>query len=853
MQYFHKKRLRKRAEKLIIPKPTKGSSSLTIGQVSQAAAAAVRFSFRKGNVADAFDIVNSVRYAAAAENLRSFGVLPSLDRVKALAVSFPPAVSPRLASHALLHGLIRAQMFDKASQLAEQMMTAGIIVRSRTLETLYSALAQMPISTSRAPPPTVLMLESSDILHLKPTMASNEGTQFALRLLNLARESRQRRTHRMFKALMALCILNGEIIVGSLLFGLFLRDWQARELQRTAENRPDDPMKRETPFPVRTRMREICSYVDSYLTTDRPDAHAQREFKTSLQALANLASYLDQRLIPFENITPLLCSMYKCPRVGDKVWVPDKDGTPRQVEAYPYFHEVLERLIHSLPTQEEKSAPHPSDGSMLPRLDPASCSTLVHYSLRHRRSVSLAEKVLHHMFEERSPHIHPKPVLINIMKQSWDLLEGSTIANKVMAQFKALKTSVDPGLNANNTEQTSTLSDGARELIAIAQSGDNYALGIQIGHLVSTGQPQVVVDALPSLLPGLQISAYPQEQHGIDPEQARRLRKALSQEGLKHAVKLGPVVLTSLLNALEKAGKTGIAEKVWSWAKRAEAQSWIATGHGHVAPWCLPVQAYTVMIKVYANEARKGLVASSNLEHRKLSVVGWGRLKRSRKQETELRERRYRLGRDLALEVYRSMSSMPTTLENMLAGLRRANCRVKLKLKHFEMPRPDARFFNAILDVVGRHPNMTPRSPRTGTRSRAYHVRALRKARAQFLRTGVQRSSPGPDPALEEVAKDIVARGFAVPLLYQRLLIGTLDPATASVGRGTMEKERMPIRLASSNSRQLKALDEVGVVKLPVVPTRSLRGWPAKRGQGKPKDRILHPTAFRPAPAMAHL
>jgi hypothetical protein len=54
-----------------------------------------------------------------------------------------------------------------------------------------------------------------------------------------------------------------------------------------------------------------------------------------------------------------------------------------------------------------------------------------------------------------------------------------------------------------------------------------------------------------------------------------------------------------------------------------------------LSPWCLGVEAYTVMIKVYGKEARKGAGYGHN--HRRFDraadtgkhmVVGWGRMRR---------------------------------------------------------------------------------------------------------------------------------------------------------------------------------------------------------------------------------
>ncbi|KAF8898149.1 hypothetical protein CPB84DRAFT_1731199 [Gymnopilus junonius] len=806
----------------VLPDPSI-SGPLTSAQIGRAASSAIRFSVRTGNLSDAYDIVNSIRYAAVLHNSTSLPGVSSMKHLKSLALIFPSDVSPRLPSHSLLHGLIRSGMPHKASKLAEQMMATGISVRGKTLEALYSRLAQNSITTQnltatrkvkqveQSLSPTALMLETSDILLLRPFMVNNIDTRFAIRLLNMARQSRQRRTHTMFKTLMALCILNGEIIVGSLLFGILLRDWQARELARVVEN-STTPSTYETPLPVWNRMKEICNSVDKALAVDRKDDRSQLEFKSSLQALANLAHCLDKRLIPFNNITPLLCSMYNCPRTQDKVWVPGNDGTPRQVEAYVYFHSVIHRLIRSLPLRQPTW--RPTEGDMMPTLDPASCSTLVHYSLRHRRSVPLAEKVLYHMRKLRDPPIEPNQTLMNIIERSGKLLSKSEIAKEVVTRFKQSSSSVKDQSTKSRSLKYMALSMASRNLVDIAKTGDNYALSTRMTTLTSSGKPQAVVDAIPFLLPGLLTTSYPQERDGVSHNELTRLRTKIRQEGLRHAVSLGPVILTSILNALQKRGRTGIAEKVWLWAKDAEALSWVATGEGQVKPWCLPVLAYTIMIKVYASEARK---RSSG--RRK----GWGRRRKAKGRKwllpgsTQVKKNRSQLGRELGLEIYRSMFSAHGNIAKMLEKHRRALDIITIEKRLLEIPQPDARFFNAILDIVGRHQGMSPRKIRRG---QAHYSRVVRRARMRFIRLGKMPYLSEPDSALPEVAKDMLAHGFPVPLVYQRLLIGKLDDRRNVTRR--MERDRRPFALAvrrsSSGSRGLGKME---LTKLPIVKTRS--------------------------------
>ncbi|KAG9024178.1 hypothetical protein FRB95_011974 [Tulasnella sp. JGI-2019a] len=79
-------------------------------------------------------------------------------------------------------------------------------------------------------------LETSDDPNVRQDLLGDrapkldKATQRALLFVQVLRSSRQRRTSKMFEALVDACLLQGEIIVGTLLFVLLVRDWQARKL-----------------------------------------------------------------------------------------------------------------------------------------------------------------------------------------------------------------------------------------------------------------------------------------------------------------------------------------------------------------------------------------------------------------------------------------------------------------------------------------------------------------------------------------------------------------------------------------------------------------------------------------------
>ncbi|KAG8843391.1 hypothetical protein FRB96_004058 [Tulasnella sp. 330] len=64
----------------------------------------------------------------------------------------------------------------------------------------------------------------------------DKATRRALLFLQVLRSSRQRRTGKMFEALVDACLLQGEIVVGTLLFVLLVRDWQARSILQNTQS-----------------------------------------------------------------------------------------------------------------------------------------------------------------------------------------------------------------------------------------------------------------------------------------------------------------------------------------------------------------------------------------------------------------------------------------------------------------------------------------------------------------------------------------------------------------------------------------------------------------------------------------
>ena len=793
-------------------------SQLSSAQISRAAAQAVRLSFATGDIRNAYYIVNSLRLSLLRKNNRSLLNIPGVRSQIARfdPIVFPQFASPRLAAHALLHGLIRAGLTSKASQQAHLMMRDGIKIRSGSFDTTLSSLLSK--ATSSKVSATQRMDEGPAILHLRPSMVSDPCTRCAVRLLLQSHRSRQRRSQNAYQSLINACLLQGEILVGSLLFAMVVQEWRLPRLVAHLGNNcedseaPVEPIRessrvclghrRYPVVPQAQLMHAILSSIDPTMSQEDPDFH------TSLQALANLAVLLDRRQIPFPHIAPLIRALYRCPRMDDLVWI-HIDRIPTQVKAYPYFHGVLKRLMASLPST------YPSQGnySVLPPLDLNAYNTLLHYALRHRCSPALANDLMMHMTTQRQKPLQPDITTYNILLRSGTLIRRHDVVEYSLAQMRrnldggkgtesVEKSNIRKGVTSSqlrmalltsrfrkalfrmDTEKLNILPKG----LNVPLKADSFTLTSYLAYLTSTGQPHIVARILFRLLPELCIIDHP-SWGSMSANERRNLSRLSRRACVQRAVEYGPYFFTAVLNALCKAGKTGLAERVWLLAKEAERVSWIHEFMPRSGPWCLPVHAYTSMMQCYAAEARRGLtlrgrvrggpstqVQSTHGDARdwtpqtKRHVRGWARFILTRNKAFSRRVCRGLAGRRMGNVLFRSMKSGGTAVYQALMNVKRVD---RGKWRNVDIPTPDARFFNAALALFARNPGMRIRGART---ARPYWRRRLRLARSRYASQGAFEKHW--NPQLQAVTREMTAAGYVLPIALRYLFVGRWTPGT---------------------------------------------------------------------------
>ncbi|KAK0498288.1 hypothetical protein EDD18DRAFT_1157082 [Armillaria luteobubalina] len=743
------------------PSPTHFPSyldpSLSSPQLSRAASHAIRISMHRADVSGAYHIFNSVRFSSLMANssvLKDPEMVEKYEPFRNITIKLPRPVSPRLTAHTLLHALIRRGFFRKAYNVCDWMMSNGIPIHVKTLEAVIKGY-----SASSAP--KAWIKEQYIMLHaaLKTPAVFNPGSAATkdefiistLQILQSARAYKQRRTDRMFRALIGSCILHGEIILASLIFVGLVHDWEvkdalAEELDSLAQESNKGTEKLQHLLTNYQHLRHVCSKPSSLSLqtivssineklSQRPvDDASKAEFDASLQALANLAVLLDLREYPFSDVAALIRALYRCPYSERKVWILDKDNKATQVKAYDYFHSVLRRLLDDLPPQRpprkepsiHKAVTLPEDvpplpsrivtRRQLPMLDLHSCNALLHYSLTHRSSPKKADRILNYMIEREKP-LRPDIVTYNTLIRSGTRLKRSDITDAAMNILRNEEHLIGLGLSSDAVDvfigsappsrpvapgsdriskahyrtQTENITLRAPPSVS-AKVPDIVTLTSHIKNLTETGNYGGIIQLLSMIFPKLSTTDLfsPWE---FRPVLLSRVAKELTQSYIRRGVEYGPIFFATMIEGLRDGGHTGLAERVWNLARWSERASFVPEMNSTNRPWRLHIQAYTVMVSCYAREAN--YVGSFP------QVKGWGYDNETR---DNIRMNRFGprrdVGRRSAFAFYLSFCDESMNRDFMELAQRAIALGMEVDPKRIREPKADARFFYAVLQAL---------------------------------------------------------------------------------------------------------------------------------------------------------
>ena len=783
--------------------PSMTTSSFVAGhlsspQISRTSAAAIRISVARGDTWDGFHLWHSLRWSMYRYRKPASSSTPQPPfRTPSpfVPIDFGRPVSTRLATHCLLHSLLRAGKTKMAANFTSRLMADGGELHPLSFGTLLRQLnspssesAQTANDRLRSLTPPQKVHLGPRILDLQNVMPMNPFTRIAVHLLNRAREHRWQRTTSMYESVFRACLIQGEILVVSVLLAVLLKDYQLRHACSRVTTETERVGAQDTMAYVQSKIPEASSrglkflpHSNSYFLYDNVTGFLSKHctqvedplFSKASQALAILASEFDARRIPYANLAKLIKVLYSYPQCQNTVWTTLPSGERRFRNAYHYFNEVLHNLLHSFPNRGLLDL----NTGQLPSLNVESYNALLHYALRYRHSLVLANRVLHHMTELRK--LAPSTSTYNILLRDSTLMRRNDIAESVLRtigwEMSANKPEVvDPlslctiqGRNSRiDSSPTGSRLGGRHRFDELLEDTRKYDLNIPIpkepldpgdkmlltsymAYLVATGCPDKVAILITRVFPEFEL-----------PKESVPLEEILArwQRSVVRGVTLGPHFFAGALNALRKAGHRRLAERVWELARAAESK---ALESGVKTPWCLSVHAYTAMLQIYADETKRW-----RDDHTVICAKRRGHPPRPRDR------RRAASAMRKGMQIFHALP---------LAAVKVHDAAVRARKEGREWghppapPRVDARFYNAALSLVYRQLGMHPCGPHQ--RSRSWWNHLLGKARQRFLLTG-QRPR-GWIPELEEISNSMRRSGYELPIGLELRLVGRDERVTS--------------------------------------------------------------------------
>lgn len=743
------------------------SSNLSPAQVSRAAAQAVRRSLRNTNLDDAFFIVTSMRNAY--NKNRSFNNPTINNKLTRSSQSlFPSNVSPRMAAHTLLHGLIRAGLTKKAATLAQQIMKDGIPMRTLTLERLMSKLSPAPTSLELIKTPTVNIPlappQSDALVNVKPGHVRDFGTRSALKLFITAKKCRQRRSDGMYELLICACIINGEIIIGSLLLGFYIKESQVKQ-KLTCSNVDEEKQqmtKQERLSRQTILMHNILHPIKQALANADVDDvdNLTDQQRAALQALSSLAVLVEKQSLGLSALGPLFRALYMYPNGSAMVAIRRYSGGVTYVRAYSYFQTVLMAVIWRM---KKDAFLGPQDIKYTPRLDIMAYNSLLHYALRHQLKPSLADVIIEHMTKHREPPLIPDKSTLNILMRSGTLLRKHEYFDAAWANISNTEAfalgKIVPQSASNPSKHTRVIKT-LRSSDRNPQQADIYTLHAYLSHLIAIGQPKLAVEIISQIFPDF-----------LGTASATFCDPAWVTSGIH----LGPYFFTTVITALRKNGAEFLAIHLWNLAQKCESAS--QSQESDREPWYLSVHAYTAMIQLYHQRARRILRYASRQENVTLNM---NRISSS-----------LAVVQDRITELYRTFKLRQDEQRAALGNVNRSEIQ------------PDARLFNAIIKPFA------PRAPKTVDQC----TKALELARKAYIHDGVLPAQW--NPVLQEVSEDMAGYGYELPPGLKPIFVGRWSDQQLFNAPGYFHRR---YKLGSHPSSTV------------LLPTRKTRGRPFRQG-----------------------
>ncbi|KAL5488289.1 hypothetical protein ACEPAI_6397 [Sanghuangporus weigelae] len=850
-------------------------------KISRIAAQAVRVACQGPSSSEAFLILKSLLKSVAYYGKPQ---KPGSRLPKNVPIDFGMAVSPRLATHSLLHGLIRRGMTKEAGDIARRIVLHQSQMRlsNRTLQAISTALCQTDALALRDRDfhSKVQKAKSyfGDYL-ARPTAITESKvklpcTRVAMQLFFAAKQYRKHRARQMFQQLIDACLLQGEILIVSFLLAFLVKQWQTRFL--LADKIDDYPSPSadknvsHAPASAFTLKPEFLSTTLSYIIPIisgdiLPNPQAIRpSHEEAVQALAILAGMLHEGTLRHNHIDGLVKTLVLFdPSASVVVWTLRKGKKEKweRRRAREYFDEVLDDLFDQV-TGSFYGMPK---GKSTYWANVETFNSLLNYSFRRKKSPAMAEKVVKHM-RRVGGNLAPNITTYNIALKASTVLRRYDITRRVIETLRERPENAGHAIMYLPPERPRQVHDGRKlqkestvaqasesslaatdrmvpqqlatsELLPVPSKSlanpfvpeeimerlspavqrifleefdleslssttrpllaDGDTLASYINYLTVSGRPEAAVELVLTLLPELKDASYPPG----TPDSlrlGRRKRAFNRRSAILRAVGLGPLFFSAALNALAKAGKTGLAERTWRLAKTAEGCSWDPTYK--VLPWILPCAVYTLMMKCYAAEARKAYhsiqdpSAAATRGRSDRALAGWGILAFLRRRSTRQSANLLDISRDMGAYILRSRKLSETAYRAQLISYLEAGGAIPDR-RTVHLPVADERFYNAALDLFGRVPGAY-----RSTRKRASPRRLRRLERRQldyFMQRGSVRFPQ--DSRLISLLRAMREDGYETPVAYRHTLVGVdLPPPTRPASHSRRKGDASRIGLARS-------------------------------------------------------
>ncbi|KAL5527149.1 hypothetical protein ACEPAG_5940 [Sanghuangporus baumii] len=869
-------------------------------KISRITAQAVRVACQGPSTSEAFLILKSLLKSAAYYGKPQ---KPGSRLPKNVPIDFGMVVSPRLATHSLLHGLVRRGMTKEAGDIARRIVLHQNKIRlsNRTLRAISTALCETDALALRDLNFRSKVQKAKSYFegYLAHPTAITESkvklpcTRVAMQLFFAAKQYRKHRAKQMFQQLMDACLLQGEILIVSFLLAFLVKQWQTRFLLAgEIDNHPSpsaDKNVSHAPASFFALKPEILSSTLSYIIPIisgdiLPNPQAIRpSHEEAVQALAILAGMLHEGTLRHNHIDDLVKALVLFdPSASVVVWTLRKGKKEKweRRRAREYFDEVLDDLFDQV-TGDFYGMPK---GKSTYWTNVGTFNSLLNYSFRRKKSPAMAEKIVKHM-RRVGGNLAPNITTYNIALKASTVLRRYDITRRVLETLRKRPENAGHAIMYKPPERPRQVHDDRKLQTesTVAQAGesslaatnrtepqqlatseplptsskslanpfvpeeimerlspaiqrifleefdleslssttrplpaDGVTLASYINYLAVSGRPEAAVELVLILLPELKDASYPPG----TPDSlrlGRRKRAFNRRSAILRAVGLGPLFFSAALNALAKAGKTGLAERTWRLAKTAEGCSWNPTYK--VLPWILPCAAYTLMMKCYAAEARKAYhsIQDPSAAATDRALVGWGILAFLRRRSTRQSANLLEISRDMGAYILRSRKLSETAYRAQLISYLEAGGAI-LDRRTVQLPVADERFYNAALDLFGR----VPGSYRS-TRKRASARRLRRLERRQldyFMQCGSVRFPQ--DSRLMSLLRTMREDGYETPLAYRHTLVGVdLPPSTRP----------------ASHSRRKGYASRIGLARLTRLYTIKERGLPVRNAYklGRPR------------------